>query len=170
MATSRISKIWALVIGFLVIIIVIGGIVIWSRYTPASPVEISIPQPQQWLGKIYIDGAVNSPGFYPLQANDSVDSLIRAAGGADASANLSGLELHVPGGSEGQGAQQIDINRAEAWLLQALPGIGETLAKRIVDYRQQNGLFNNTNELLKVPGVGATVYERIKGLITVAGR
>ncbi|MBI2849424.1 MAG: helix-hairpin-helix domain-containing protein, partial [Chloroflexi bacterium] len=64
-------------------------------------------------------------------------------------------------------AQKVDINRAEAWLLEALPGIGETLAKRIVDFRRKNGPFRSTEELLKVPGIGTSAYERIRGLITV---
>jgi competence protein ComEA len=53
------------------------------------------------------------------------------------------------------------------WLLQALPEIGETLAQRIVDYRQQNGPFRNTSELMKVAGIGAATYQQIKDLITV---
>ena len=170
MAAGKLNRFWTAVIISLVVVIVIGGIVVWSRYSPEQPVEISISQPQQWQGKIVIGGAVNKPGFYPLQSKDSIDALIRAAGGTNSSANLSGLELYISGVGEGQGAQKIDINRAEVWLLEALPGIGETLAKRIVDYRQKNGLFNNTDELLKVPGIGTTTYEGIKDQITVADR
>ena len=155
---------------FLVVVIVTGGIVIWSRYSPEQPLEISISQPQAWLGKIYIDGDVARPGYYPLQASDSLDALLRAAGGVTSSANFSGLELYIPGLGLGQGAQKININRAEVWLLEALPGIGKTLAQRIVDYRQKNSLFDNTEELLKVPGIGTTTFERIKDLITVADR
>jgi len=170
MTASKLNRFWAAAIIFLVIIIVIGGIVIWSRYSSGQPIEISISQPQGWSGNISIDGAVVKPGFYPLQASDSIEALIRAAGGTDSSANLSGLELYIPGVGVGQGAQKIDINRAEVWLLDALPGIGETLAQRIVDYRQKNGLFRNTDELLKVPGIGTATYDRIKDLITVAER
>ena len=64
--------------------------------------------------------------------------------------------------------QRININRAEAWLLEALPGIGETRAQAIIDFRNQNGVFHNINELLKVKGIGVTTYEQIKHLITVA--
>ena len=170
MAENKLNRFWSLVIIFLAAAIVIGGILIWSKYKPEQPLEISISQPQGWQGEIYINGAVTTPGFYPLKASDSIDALIRAAGGAAISANLSGMELYVPGAGEGQGAQKVDINRAEVWLLEALPGIGETLGKRIVDYRQQNGLFNNVEELLKVPGIGTATYERIKDLITVADR
>ncbi len=63
--------------------------------------------------------------------------------------------------------QKIDINRAEAWLLQALPGIGETRAQAIIDYRRQNGPFQSINELTKVSGIGAATLDSIKDLITV---
>ena len=119
-------------------------------------------------GEIYIGGAVNSPGFYPLTAGDSMEGLIQAAGGTTSSANLSRLELYIPEVGEEEQPQKINLNRAEVWLLEALPGIGETLAQRIIDYRQQNGPFNNIKELMKVAGIGTTTYEQIKHLITVA--
>ena len=170
MSVNKPNRFWTLVIILLLVSIVIGGILIWSRYSPEQALEISISQPPEWSGNISIGGAVAKPGFYPLQASDSIDALIRAAGDTNSSANLSGLELYVPGVGVVQGAQKVDINRAEVWLIQALPGIGETLAQRIVDYRQKNGLFNNVEELLKVPGIGTTTYDRIKYLITVANR
>jgi len=152
----------------LVAIIIIGGIVIWAKYSPNQPMEISIPQSQEWQGEIYIDGAVINPGFYPLLAEDSIETLLQVAGGTTNSADLSRLKLYVPEVEAEQESQKVDINRAETWLLEALPGIGETLAQRIVDYRQQNGAFHNTNELIKVPGIGTTTYEQIKHLISVA--
>ncbi len=167
MAAKKLSRYGTLIITLLVAIIVIGGVVAWSRYSPSQPVEISIPQGQELRGRIYIGGAVTNPGFYPFAAEDSLEALIQAAGGTTSSANLSGLKLHILRAGEEE-LQKIDINRAEVWLLEALPGIGETLARRIVDYRQQNGPFHNTNELLKVAGIGTATYEQIKNLITVA--
>jgi len=63
--------------------------------------------------------------------------------------------------------QKIDINRAEAWLLEALPGIGPSKAQAIIAYRQQNGGFSDISEILHVPGIGLSLYEDIKDLITV---
>ena len=83
--------------------------------------------------------------------------------------DFDGLKLYIPDTGEGPGPQKIDINRAEVWLLKALPGIGETLAQRIVDYRRQNGPFQNTRELTGVSGIGDSTYEQIEHLITVAG-
>ncbi len=167
MTTSKLDRYWMLITVFLVAIIVIGGVVAWLRYNPRQPVEISTPAEQEWPGRIYIGGAVNNSSFYPFTPGDSIEALIQAAGGATSSANLSGLELYIPGTGEERKTQKIDINRAEVWLLKALPGIGETLAQRIVDYRRQNGPFQNIGELLKVDGIGTTTYEQIKHLIAV---
>jgi len=166
-AKDRLNRFWTLITIFLMAIIAIGGVVAWSRYSPSQPIEISIPQGQQVQGEIYIGGAVNSPGSYPLRAGDSIEALIEAAGGTTSSANSSRLELYIPEVGEEEQPQKININRAEVWLLEALPGIGETLAQRIVDYRRQNGPFRNINELTKVAGIGTATYEAIKHLITV---
>jgi len=165
------SKVWTLVVIFLVVAIIAGGITLGLRLpgnSPGQPIQITLPQPEARRGTVYIHGEVKNPGFFPLQADDSLDSLIQAAGGPTASANLSGLEIYVPGANEAQAAQKVDINRADAWLLDALPGIGETLAQRIVDYHTKNGPFRNIEELLKVPGIGTSVYDKIKSLIAVS--
>ncbi|MCK4274845.1 MAG: helix-hairpin-helix domain-containing protein, partial [Dehalococcoidales bacterium] len=83
-------------------------------------------------------------------------------------ADLSHVELIVYGSEGGDTPQEVDINKAEAWLLAALPGIGEVRAQAIVDYRQQNGPFRDISELLKVDGLGKVTFEHIKHLITVA--
>jgi len=165
------SKVWTLVVIFLVVAIIAGGITLGLRLpgnSPGQPIQITLPQPEARRGTVYIHGEVKNPGFFPLQVNDSLDSLLQAAGGPTAGANLSGLEIYLPGANETQSAQKVDINRAAVWLLDALPGIGEALAQRIVDYRTKNGPFRNIDELLKVPGIGTSVYDKIKNLITVS--
>ena len=64
--------------------------------------------------------------------------------------------------------QALDLNRADATELQALPGIGPTLGRRIVADREINGPFRRPEELLRVPGVGAKRYARLEGLIRTA--
>ena len=159
---------WRLIIIILAVVVIAGGIVLWSGYKPGQPVEISIPQANEPTGWIYIQGAVINPGLYDLRYSDTIDSLLKAAGGISPSADTYKLELYVPAGTTTNSSQKIDLNLAETWLLDALPGIGETLAQRIVDYRQINGPFRNTYDLLRVPGIGAGAYERIKDLIIVS--
>ena len=168
MIISKPKKFWTLVIILLIAIIATGSVIVWSRYSPSQPIEISTPSSQELEGEIYIGGAITNPGFYPLKTGDSIADIIQAAGGISSNANLHGLELYIPRIEEEYQPQKIDINRAEVWLLQALPGIGEIRAQAIVDYRLQNGLFHNINELIKVKGIGSTTYENIKHLITVA--
>lgn len=167
MTKSRLNRYWFIIAVVLLIAIVIGGIIVWSRYRPGQLIEISLSSSQDIQGRIYIGGAVTNPGFYPLGAGDSVEALLSAAGGLTANATISDLKLYVPTPGE-EPFQKIDINRADVWLLTALPGIGDTLAQRIVDFRRENGPFRNTLELLKVSGVGTASFERIRDLVTVA--
>ena len=60
----------------------------------------------------------------------------------------------------------IDLNHASEQELQTLPGIGETLARRIVEYREENGGFQSEEDVLAVRGVGAATYEKIEPYIT----
>ncbi len=168
MLAGRFNRFWTLVVIVLVAVIVIGSITAWLKYSPGQPVEISLPRSQEWQGQVYIHGAVNNPGYYPLLPGDSVEELIQAAGGTAGSANLSGLEFYIPATAENRGFQKIDINRAGVWLLTALPGIGETLAQRIVDYREENGPYRNISEITRVSGIGDNTYRQIRDFITVA--
>ncbi len=165
---TRFNKYRGLAVTLLIAIIIAGSLVIWSRYRQNQPLEIYIPPGPELQGEIYIGGAVNNPGFYPLKSGDSLEELIRAAGGASAGASLNRTSLYIPGTGEEELPQKVNLNKAEAWLLQALPGIGEIRARAIIDYRQQNGMFHNINELTRVEGIGTATYEKIKNLITVA--
>ena len=162
------NKYWALIIILLVAIITTSGIIVWSRYSGSQPIEISIPPGQELPGEIYIGGTVSNPGFYSLKDGDSIQDIIQAAGGTTSDADLSSLKLYIPQVGEGTQPQRINLNRAEAWLLEALPGIGEVRAQAIIDYRSQNEPFRNISELTKVEGIGITTYEQIEHLLTVA--
>ena len=172
MTTSKLNRFWTLITVFLIAVIVIGGIVAWSRYSPCQAIEISLPLSPEGevceVREVYIGGAVSSPGFHQLESGESVEALIEAAGGTTDNADLTGLRLYIPSVGEGEEPQKIDINRAEAWLLEVLPGIGPSKAQAIIAYRQQNGGFRNITELIEVEGIGTDIYDQIKGLVTVA--
>jgi len=64
-------------------------------------------------------------------------------------------------------AGKININTANLSELDQLPGIGPVLAQRIIDYREQNGLFSGPEELQNVSGIGAKTYEKMAPYLTV---
>lgn len=63
----------------------------------------------------------------------------------------------------------IDINTADQATLMTLPGIGETLSKRIIDYRNANGPFGSVSELLNVSGIGEKRLSAILDYICAGG-
>ncbi len=62
----------------------------------------------------------------------------------------------------------VDINSADAQLLQTLDGIGPALADRIIAYREANGPFETVDELLQVSGIGENTLEGFSDRVTVA--
>jgi competence protein ComEA len=66
-------------------------------------------------------------------------------------------------------AYRVDLNRAERAELLQLPGVGESLAERIEDYRREHGHFQTVNDLVKVHGIGPSTFRRLRPLICVEG-
>jgi len=64
-------------------------------------------------------------------------------------------------------SDQININTADDNTLQSLPGIGPVLSQKIIDYRNQNGLFEVIDDIKDVSGIGEKKFEGIKDLICV---
>ncbi len=139
---------------------------------------------------VYITGAVPRPGVYALPKNARVQDAISAAGGFLAEAEKSQINLaalvedgekldipYVEGAIPIVGTpvpevvtsttELININTASAAELDTLPGIGPTLAQRIIEYREQNGPFISAEDIINVAGIGAGNYERFKDQITV---
>jgi competence protein ComEA len=166
---SRADRFYLFVTVFLVIAAIAGGIMLAVQHSRSQPVEIVLSQtePPELSGEVYIGGAVANPGIYSLKEGDTLQTLLSDAG-IETDADLSHIELYVPREGEYQSPQKIDINRAEPWLLEALPGIGEVLAQRIVDYRSENGPFKIIEDLLKVSGIGEATFEKIEDYITVS--
>ena len=60
----------------------------------------------------------------------------------------------------------ININTAGLDELMTLPGIGRVIGLRIIDYREENGAFASVAEIMDVSGIGESVFEKIKDIIT----
>jgi competence protein ComEA len=132
---------------------------------------------------------VRRPGVYRVAPGTRVVQAIARAGGATPKADLAALNLaatvqdgqqvlvprRVPavaagaaggGGSEGGAAVgPISLSSATAEDLDALDGIGPTLAGRIVEWRRSHGGFSSVDQLLEVPGIGPTRLESLRARV-----
>lgn len=79
-------------------------------------------------------------------------------------------ETEVPEEELAPEAAPVNINTATEAELDTLPGIGEELARRIVAYREENGPFATTEELINVKGIGEAKLADLDGWITVDGK
>ena len=76
-------------------------------------------------------------------------------------------EIETDGVIPVSGLQRLDLNLAEAEELEQLPGIGASLARRIVRWRRENGGFASVDQLAEVEGIGAAKLEAILPYITL---
>ncbi len=152
----------------------------------AIPATSASPSPKAVL-LVDVAGWVRRPGVYEFGEGARVVDAIDAAGGARPGAVLQALNLAAPlvdgtqvlvpregesavappvaGGSVAGGL--VNVNTATAAELEELPGIGEVISQRIVDYRTANGPFTSVDQLLDVSGIGDAILESIRELVTV---
>lgn len=62
----------------------------------------------------------------------------------------------------------IDLNTADEKSLSTLPGIGEAIARRIVEFREEHGPFERVEDLLKIKGVGEKSFEKLRSKVSVS--
>jgi competence protein ComEA len=170
---------------------ILAGGLIWLISAPprGAPVELR-PAPTSAPLVIHVTGAVAEPGVYELPPGARVKDAVAAAGGLlpgakSGALNLAapladGQQIAVPDASAAAAPDEaaenlpseqplgalIDINTATRAELEALPGIGPTIAQRIVDYREENGPFAKAADILNVSGIGPATYAQFKDLIT----
>ncbi len=123
---------------------------------------------------VKITGAVSNPGTYTVYKGANLGYLITLAGGVNEDADSSAYNLNTILNNNTSyyiarvkldNQDKISINNATIASLDALPGIGTVLAKRIVSYRSSNGLFNSIEDIKNVSGIGESLFEQIKDLI-----
>jgi len=183
-----------LVLGGVVVFLV--GLVQWGTRQPLGSALILQPAPSPGPIVVHMSGAVRQPGVYNLAYGSRVSDGISAAGGLQENANPESLNLAellsdgqrvvvatlrptVPPSVLTENTSPItsvqtgidfpiDINRADARTLEALPEIGPAMAAKIIAYREANGPFQTIEAIQDVPGIGPLTFEAIKTLITVS--
>lgn len=153
-----------------------------TEQTPASK-EIAV----------YICGAVKKPGVYKFNTASRVCDAVKAAGGFKKNADTisinqaeylkDGEQITIPiktnvkPGSSGDGKSDsnnskassnlVNINQADENELMTLPGVGESKAASIIEYRNKNGYFTKIEDIMKITGIKEGVFNKIKDKITI---
>lgn len=152
-----------------------------SVETAAADMESTLQEEKAYL-YVHVCGAVNSPGLVRLPEGSRVFDALEMAEGfapeADTSAvNLAavvtdGQQLYFPivGETVGEALEEtgrVNLNTADEKELCTLTGIGSSRAQAILEYRERQGGFGSIEELMKVPGIKESVYEKICDKITI---
>lgn len=126
---------------------------------------------------IHVVGEVGNPGLYQLPLGSRVSDVIALAGGVSdnasaASINLArilidGEQIIVKSGVEHKQEMdsKISINESDVNQLDELPGVGPSIAGKIIEYRERNGPFRSLEQLTEVSGIGPKMLENIKDLV-----
>ncbi len=145
---------------------------------------------------VHITGSIAEEGIVKLKEGDRIADAIEKAGGVTADANIKnvnlayklkdGQKIYIPSNiddseniaivsSKGEGVisdngkkgDKVNINEATQTELETLPGIGPSMAAKILEYREKNGEFNSIEDIKNVTGIGNSKYETIKDNICV---
>jgi competence protein ComEA len=147
------------------------------------------PTPRPATVFVHVAGLVRRPGVYELAEGARVAEAIQLAGGAKGKADLTVLNLAAPlvdgqqilvpkqgpdggipvagGAAPGTVGGLVNVNIADAATLDTLPGIGEVMAQRIIDHREQHGPFGSVDDLINVKGIGPVTLEELRPLVTI---
>ncbi|WP_207457494.1 ComEA family DNA-binding protein [Herbiconiux sp. SYSU D00978] len=134
---------------------------------------------------VHILGEVAAPGLYEVPAGARAVDVVAAAGGFTDAADQAQLNLarfvvdgeqilvpavgaEPPPSATGAGGESlVRLNAADLAELDTLPGVGPTLAQRIIDYRDEHGGFGSVDELKDVPGIGEKTFAELEPLVTL---
>ncbi|KAB8196094.1 ComEA family DNA-binding protein [Nonomuraea phyllanthi] len=154
---------------------------------PPTPIARPTPSPSpQTKLTVHVTGKIRKPGVYLLPSGSRVTDAVKAAGGVSRGASTGSLNLArrlidgeqivvgAPAGQAAPGAPLtdpatavLDLNSATTDQLEQLPGVGEVLAGRIVEFRTSHGGFTAIEQLREVSGIGPRKYDELKAKVRV---
>jgi competence protein ComEA len=183
-----------LILALFIIFLITGYIMTMPKKVNANDVFVqSTPIENKDSSSIVvcINGEVKAPGVYELKSGSRLRDLIKSAGGLNADAEISKLNMAkklkdedlifidkvniVNGVKIGttsslgkiSSTSKININIATKEELDTLPGIGAITAQSIIDYREKNGDFSTIEDIKKVGRIGDKTLEKFKDRIDV---
>ena len=164
------------------------GLVLWWQGRPVElelqPSEVVVTEIQSPVATIFVHvvGDVAKAGVYELAAGSRVVDAIAAAGGPLRAAKLINLNLarvlfdgeqiivgnHQLQPNSSSQLGNVNLNLATSSQLDQLPGIGQVIAARILQHRDENGPFRQISDIQQVAGIGDVIYSKIKDQISVS--
>ena len=124
-----------------------------------------------FAGYAYGTSAARDGTFYVHSGREAPPDAVMLGGDTQRASALPAADTAAPAASPAGGIPaaggKININTATAEELGTLPGIGPTLAERIIAYREQFGAFQSEDCIMDVQGIGEKTYEDLRDLITV---
>ena len=152
----------------LIILVFLSLFLCWQSFSVES-----IPAEENRRISVEIRGEIKNPGVYEVQLGTTYEDLFTQAVLTD-QADISSFSLNtllynsqlisVP---EKNSRKLISINSASAEELILLPGIGETIAERIIQYRIEKGSFLTLEDIMNVKGIGYAKFVQIREYITL---
>ena len=147
---------------------------------PSVRSSVSVQLPSNY---VHVSGEVKQPGVYQLPSGSRLFEAIFAAGGFTENAEQSSVNLarEINDGEQimvlAKGQEiatggpttkpKVSLNRGSQSELETLPGIGPTLASRLIDWRTTNGGFKKIDDLKRVSGFGNKLFAQLKNLVTL---
>lgn len=129
---------------------------------------------------VYVVGAVKSPGVYEMAEKSRIYDAVKAAGDVLPYADLEavnmadevsdGEKIYIPlhpDQAVAEGNRLVNINQATSSELTVLPGIGPATAEKIVQYREEHGLFQKKEDIKKVPSIGDSKFQKMADRIAL---
>lgn len=179
-----------------VVAAVVAGIGVWGGRPVAEPVpplpvvassSSAVVPPPGGQVVVHVAGKVRRPGLVTLPEGARVGEAVGSAGGALPGVDLTPVNLAArvvdgqqivvgapavvgpapgaPAAPTGDG--KLDLNAATLEQLDGLPGVGPVTAKKILDWRTQNGRFGAVEQLREIPGIGEARFGTLRELVRV---
>lgn len=140
-----------------------------------------------------IGGQVKAPGVYKLKKGSRINDVIQKAGGISEKGDVNkinraeeisdGEKIYIPAYGEEVNESAgnlvtdyrdvredkivVNINKATAVELEKIPGVGPSMAKKIIEHRVSNGKFHSVEDLKNVSGIGDKTFDKMRPYVTI---